>query len=242
MSRGYVVVASVTNFYYISAINLIDSIKEYNPEAHVTLVTEKKLLDSSSDIADNIIICDSHKRSKLYGMYMSPYDQTFYIDADCEVLHEDISTVFDLFDGNDILFTSLPEERSYCYAELHWPAGHFTYCGAVCLYDMTNPLVKEFMFDWYKLTVEQYAGLWWPKKTGTEEWDIENYPRSLSRWDQFSLWWLINKEPKYEQLKFGTLEKEEDARWNRFSRYRESHSTKPTVIWHHSANEQKHKL
>lgn len=242
MSRGYVVVASVTNFYYISAINLIDSIKEYNPEANVTLVTEKKLLDSSSDIADNIVICDSHKRSKLYGMYMSPYDQTFYIDADCEVLHEDISTVFDLFDGNDILFTSLPEERSYCYAELNWPAGHFTYCGAVCLYDMTNPLVKQFMFDWYKLTVDQYAGLWWPKKIGTEEWDIENYPRSLARWDQFSLWWLINKEPKYEQLKFGTLEKKEDARWNRFSGYRESHSTKPTVIWHHSANKQKHKL
>jgi hypothetical protein len=234
-TKGFIVVASKTNFYYISALNLIDSIKDYYPEAQVTLCVEERLMDSGAYIADNIIHCDDHKRAKLYGMAQSPYDHTFYIDADCEVMHEDISTVFDLFDNNDVLFTALPKERSYCYAELNWPAGHFTYCGAVCLYDMSNPLVKEFMMDWYDLTVNQYAGNWWPTKEGTQEWDIDNYPRSLSRWDQFSLWWLINKEPKYENLNFGRLDKEEDARWNRFSLYRENHSIKDPVIWHHSA-------
>lgn len=234
-TRGYVVVASKTNFYYVSALNLIDSLKDYYPEANVTLVVEEKLMDSAAySLADNVIHCDDHKRAKIYGMAKSPYDHTFYIDADCEIVHEDISTVFDLFDGNDVLFTALPEERSYCYAELHWPAGHFTYCGGVCLYDMSNPLVKEFMMDWYNLTVEQYAGKWWPTKTDGS-WDIDNYPRSLARWDQFSLWWLINKVPKYTTLKFGRLENEEDARWNRFSLYKENHCTKPPVVWHHSA-------
>jgi len=233
-TKGFLVVASKTNFYYISAINLIDSIKEYYPEAKVTLVVEKKLMDSAAEISDNIIYCDDHKRAKIYGMAKSPYDQTFYIDADCEIVHEDISKVFDLFDNNDILFTALPEERSYCYSELHWPAGHFTYCGGVCLYDTTNDLVRQFMVDWYELTVDQYAGKWWPTKPNGS-WDEDNYPRSLARWDQFSLWWLINKEPKYSSLKFGRLDGDEDARWNRFSLYRENHCSKPPVVWHHSA-------
>ena len=28
---------------------------------------------------------------------------------------------------------------------------YYTYCGGVCLYDMRNPLVKDFMNDWNDL-------------------------------------------------------------------------------------------
>jgi len=233
-TKGYVIVANRTKFYYVSACNLIESIQDFDPEAKCTLVTEEHFIDDRGrEVADQIILCDDHKRAKILGMAKSPYDLTFYIDADAECEHEDITTVFDLFEGNDIMFTSLPEDRSYCYAELKFPGGQFWYCGGVCLYDMRNPLVRDFMQDWYELTVEQYAGRWWPTKEGTDDWDEDLYPRSLARWDQFSLWWLINKEPKYAELKHGVLD--DDARWNWFSKYKFKHNEKPIVIRHYSS-------
>jgi len=236
-SKGYVVVASRRSFFYVSALNLIKSIRDFYPEAKVCLVTEEKFLDGRESIADEIVLCDDHRRAKLWGMAKSPWDLSFYIDADTEVEHEDIEHVFDELGDYDVLFTGLPEERSYCYAELKFPAGQFELCGAVCLYDMRNPLVREFMNDWYDLTVRQYAGTWWPTKSdGT--WDTHTYPRSLSRWDQFSLWWLVKKEPKYQNLKVGIFE--DDARWNFFSRYKYQHNIKPVVIRHYSAASAKH--
>ena len=73
------------------------------------------------------------------------------------------------------------------------------------LYDMTKPLVKDLMNDWYDLTVKQYSGEWWPSAPdGTP--DTVNYPKSLARWDQFSLWWLLNREPKYSDILVGRLD------------------------------------
>ena len=43
-------------------------------------------------------------------MSQSPYDTTMYIDADCEIVHEDIATVFDELNGNDMVFHTLPRE------------------------------------------------------------------------------------------------------------------------------------
>tara|TARA_R110002153_G_scaffold101711_9_gene237954 strand:- start:4236 stop:4976 length:741 start_codon:yes stop_codon:yes gene_type:complete len=233
-TKGYLVVASRTKFFYVSACNLIESILDFDPDAKVCLVTEERFLDDRGrKISDQIVYCDDHKRAKLFGMAKSPYDITFYIDADCEVEHEDITTIFDLLDGNDLSFTGLPEERSYCYAELHFPGGKFELCGGVCLYDMRNPLVREFMQEWYDLTVAQYGGTWWPTKEDGVTWDEDLYPRSLARWDQFSLWWLVNKEPKYKELNVGILD--DDARWNWFTKYRKPHNKKPIVIRHYSS-------
>lgn len=221
------------------AINLIDSIKDFNPDAQCALFTEERFLDGKEKIVDHLGFIEDHKRSKLKGMAMSPYDKTFYIDADCEVEHEDIAKVFDELKDNDLVFTGLPEDRHYCYAEVFFEGarkpngkpGGFELCGGVCLYDMTNPLVREFMEDWYELTVKQYAGDWWPlKEDGTE--DLENYPHSFKRWDQFSLWWLINKEPKYQDLKVSIFE--DDARWNYFNGYLYKHNKDPVIIRHYS--------
>ena len=231
-SKGYVVVASRKKFFYISALNLIESIREFYPDAKVCLVTEERFLDGREKIADEVVFCDNHKRAKLWGMAQSPWDITLYIDADTECEHEDIQYVFDELGDYDVMFTGLPEERSYCYAELKFPGGQFELCGAVCLYDMRNPLVREFVNDWYDLTVRQYARTWWPKNEKGFE-DTELYPETLKRWDQFSLWWLVNKEPKYKNLKVGIFE--DDARWNFFSRYKYKHNKKPVVIRHYSA-------
>jgi hypothetical protein len=234
-TKGYVIVASRRRSFYTFAINLMESIRDFYPDANICFFTEEKFLDGREKVASIVELCDDHKRAKVWGMARSPYDITFYIDADTECEHEDIKTIFDqMNDGKyDVMFTGLPKDRQYCYAEVYFPAGYFKLCGAVCLYDMRNPLVREFMHDWFDLTNRQYAGTWWPtKEDGTE--DTTNYPESLKRWDQFSLWWLTNKESKYKDLRVGILE--DDARWNFYTKYKYKHNIKPVVIRHYSSS------
>ena len=100
-------------------------------------------------------------------MAKSPYDITMYIDADMEVQHEDIVTVWDELKDYDMVWSELTDDRDYIYAERDFdtPEGKrkFTLCGAVCLYDMRNPIVREFMMDWWELTKKQMSGQWWPE-------------------------------------------------------------------------------
>ena len=107
-----------------------------------------------------------------------------------------------------------------------------------CLYDMTKPLVRDFMQDWYDLTVKQYAGTWWPLDSENNP-DYLNYPKTLYRWDQFSLWWLTNKVAKYKNIKIGRLDGENDARWNYFSLYRYDHCEDPVVLHYSNTSAKK---
>lgn len=230
-SKGYLVVANRSNFFYKSAINLIESIKDNDKEANVTLVTESYLIDSTSRFADNVIFCGDHERAKLWGMLMSPYDLTLYIDADVEVEHPDIVLWKEEIRNNHILFTELAEDRSYGFVETDFPGGRLRLCGGICAYDKSVPLVNNFLYDWYFYTVKQYAKEWWPLNDKGKP-DYFLYPPSLSRWDQFSLWWLTEKEPKYSKLKIKIFD--DDARWNFYQVYQYDHNKNPVIIRHYS--------
>ena len=208
-TKGFVVVASKKHNFYLYALNLCESIRDYYEDAKICLVTEERFLDGREEVADDVVLCDDHYRAKIYGMAKSPYDITMYIDADMEVQHEDIVTVWDELKDNDMVWSELTDDRDYIYAERDFdtPEGKrkFTLCGAVCLYDMRTPIVREFMMDWWELTKKQMSGQWWP----------EGYADSLKSWDQFSLWWLTEKEDKYKDLKIGIFE--DDLRWNYYN-------------------------
>ena len=94
-------------------------------------------------------------------MANSSYDITMYIDADAEIEHEDIATVFDELDGNDMMFHELDKKYNKVYAINYFTyenvKEYYTYCGGVCLYDMRNSLVKDFMNDWNDLFRKQYS-------------------------------------------------------------------------------------
>lgn len=245
-NNGYLVVASRKSSFYSLAINLIESIKDYNPDANCCLVAEERFIDTRADCADHIIHCDDHVRAKLYGMTKTPYDKTMYIDADCEVVHEDIAKCFDELKDFDVMFTHLSDDRKYIFKEVFFPAGRLELCGGVCLYDYSKQIVKDFLQDWWDLHQKQVAGEWWPTKefkdwrvASTEDkpnWDDKQYPRTLSRWDQFSLWWLTKKDPKYcdEALKVGIFE--DDIRWNWYTSYdpNRNQAKSPVVIEHYS--------
>lgn len=204
--NGYLVVASSKYQYYQLAINALESIKDCYPEAKLCLVTEERFCDGREDIADHVIhITESHYRSKLWGMAQTPFDTTLYIDADMECHSEEIKDVFDWLGDNDMMFKDLPEKAWPIFRDVKFPGGMFTLCGAICLYRKT-PLVMDFMNDWYKYYKLQYSGKWWPTKEDGITFDTENYPHHLKLWDQFTLFWLTEREEKYQDLKVATFD------------------------------------
>ena len=230
-SKGYVLVASNKINFYRYAINLAESILDYYEDAKITLFCEEWMFEEiHRDLFDNVEWCSNHYRAKLDGMARSPYDLTMYLDVDMEVEHEDIGIVFGELEksGKDMLFSELTDDRSYIYAERDFdtPEGpaQFTLCGGVCLYDMSKPIVREFMQEWWELTKRQMDGDWWP----------EGYIDSLKSWDQFSLWWLTEKEDKYKDLSYGIFE--DDLRWNYYNAFDATRTVaiNPIVVRHYS--------
>jgi hypothetical protein len=229
-SKGFVLVATNKINFYKYAVNLANSILDFYEDARITLFCEEWMIeDQDRELFENIIECPSHYRGKLYGMAKSPYDLTMYLDVDMEVEHEDIQKCWEQIKQGDVVFTALTDDRSYVYAERDFdtPEGKakFTLCGGICLYDMSKPIVKEFMEDWWELTRKQMDGEWWPK----------GYIDSLKSWDQFSLWWLTEKEDKYKDLKVGIFE--DDLRWNYYNAFnwaRTKPETGPVIVRHYS--------
>ena len=232
-TKGYLLVASSKEIYYDWACNLLDGIKDFYPEANICLVTEERFLDSRADAADKIIFCGNHYRAKLWGMANSPWDITFYLDVDMEVLHKDIGIVFDELGESDMKFCYLQDDHSHIFMEDEFPGGKFDLCGAVCLY-RKSPLVDQFMQDWYDYYVMQYAGTWWPLDA-QGRFDFELYPQRLKIWDQFTLWWLTQKETKYDSLKIERFA--DNMKWNRWAmlNYSDFPIAEDTVLKHMSA-------
>ena len=143
-------------------------------------------------------------------MAQTPFDRTFYIDADMEIIGEGIEEVFDLLGDNDMMFTGLPDDRWYIFNDEPFKSGAFKYCGAVCLYRKTEKTMK-FMNDWFKLYKSHYHGKWWPTDENGDP-DYDNYPKRLQIWDQFSLFWLTERTEEYKDLKIEIFEN--DLRWN----------------------------
>ena len=237
LSKGYLVVASRKPNFYSLAINCIESIKDYYPDAKCCLVTEEKFLDGREDIADDLIFCDDHYRAKLWGMANSPYDITMYIDADSEIEHEDIAIVFDELNDNDLMFHKLDKKYKKVYATLDFTyenvKEYYTYCGGVCLYDMRNPLIKDFMNDWNDLFRKQYSKeLILPMNPWQDLWNF----------DQTTLWYLLNKVDKYKNIKVDSFK--DNLRWNYFPHYERFFNDfpkDPIVIRHYSSYAEKDK-
>jgi hypothetical protein len=233
-SKGYLIVASRTKKFYKMGINLIRSLKDFYPEAQVCFVTEKLFCDGNESIADHLFYCGDNHREKLWALSQTPFDITMYIDADCEILHEDIKNAFKMLDGHDLMFTPLTVGRAHYFKKSKWDNGRLELNGGVFVYDIRNPLIKDFMNDWFYYYRQQQLGIWWPDlKDGKPDYD--KHPKHLKAWDQFTLWWLINKNSKYKNIKLKLFD--DDERWNWYSSYTEieNKSGKDIIVYHYSS-------
>ena len=229
-TKGFLIVATKRKQFLIGADNLKESILDHYPEAKITLFTEQHFIDDPEcqkyfrDFDQVLPTLSNTNREKMWGMANSPYDLTFYMDADVEIISEDISSVFDhLEDGKyDMAYVNLTKEGAKHFAEWEWGPNlyddgwkgvpdHLAHCGGVALYDTRNPLINEFMMDWYNLYLLQRIGKWNPK-----EFHNINVER-FRYWDQLTLWWLIYHSPKYKSLKWKFFD--DNYRWNYFTSF-----------------------
>jgi hypothetical protein len=226
-SKGFIVVATNYKAFYELAVFCGESLKDYWPEAHVTLFTEEKFIDDRArETFDNIITegVPSHYRAKLWALANTPYDVTCYLDADMEIVHEDIKTVFDLLpEGKDVALTKV---RPYNARISRFPGGELTmHCGFL-VYRKTKHTIK-FMERWW----EQYLFQRAVDKNNAAVWnfDEKKYPKELRIFDMFAFWWVYN----IDKLPLDVVFIEDDARWNFHHGYLSTEAKKPVVIYHH---------
>ena len=221
-NNGFLIVASVSRAYYTSAINLARSILDFYPEAKITLCTQQEFFEEQHrklfDVVD--LTAPQHSRAKLYALPKTTYDITAYIDADCEVQDEEISTMFDQLGDSDIMLTRI---RDYSGADLFISPTENLYwhCG-VFLYRKT-PLVIEMMQDWWTEYVYQREVKGWPWEPHSEK---------MRPWDQYTFYRLYTSD-KYSKVKIDIFPGE-DARWNYVHNYNRSEITKDPIIFHYT--------
>ena len=222
-NNGFIYVASKYEEFINAARFSATSLKDYWPEADITLFTHSEWIkESDSKLFNTIITKDvpHHKRAKLWALDKTPYNLTCYIDCDTYIEHEDIKTIFDQHDTkSDITIT---RARRYAAAiECKFKGGELTdHCG-LFIYNNESQTLK-FMKQWWLLYCKQDKGEW--------KWDTDLYPEYLRKWDMWTYWWLQNKtEYKIKRSYFS----KPDARWNFVYIYKdeELEGLKP-VIYH----------
>lgn len=218
-TKGFIIIASLQDAYLKSAIFLADSIKDYYPEANITLFTHEKWQRVIPDGMFDRIHYDvprSH-RAKLWALSRTPYDITCYLDADMVCESEEISTVFDqLTDTADLMITKI---RGYNGKISTFPGGELVHHCGMFVYRKTDK-VLNFMREWWELYQKQMDGSW--------QWDTELYPKELRPWDQWSFWWLQNKT----EHKLNVEIFEDDARWNFVTGYRSNECVGEIIMKH----------
>lgn len=192
---GFVYVASGNSEYYKAAVRSAISLKDHWPEAKAALFTHEKLLVKSDEkhfdhVYTGIPI---HKRAKMWGMARTPFDRTLYLDADTEIRSENIKKVFDNLKKSDIMFTKIVSKVSKDRYIDH--ENQLDYHGGVILYN-SDPLTLQLMQDWYELYRVQETCNW-----GTSQ--FAGFNSRMRPWDQFTIWYLLNRDVKYSSIKHG---------------------------------------
>lgn len=221
--NGYIYVATKHQRYVTAAEYSASSLRDFHPDAHITLYTEEQYLtDALLDLFDNVVTdgCPRDSRAKLWALSRTPYKNTLYLDADSVIMHEDIANVFEHMGDSDIVLTKI---RPYAGAYVYFPGGALEdHCG-VFLYN-NKPRTLEFMRQWWALWQQQKSGKW--------QWDTSLYPdEKLRPWDQWSYWWLMNKTDLAIKRDYFP---EPDARWNYVHLYRDECPKEDIVIYHHT--------
>lgn len=195
MNNGYVYVASMSSAYYKAAIMSARSLKDNYPEAKITLFTHPEFFDQTDrKLFDNVHLdIPYHVRSKMYGIARTPYKTTLYLDADTEIRSEKIKDVFDILGNNDVMFTRIiPHISKSTRIDKN---NDLEYHGGIILYN-NKKLTIKLMERWFELYKYQRETRW-------EESIFKEYDKRMSPWDQFTMWYLLNKEGSFKKIKHG---------------------------------------
>lgn len=179
--KGYIYIASLKKRYYHLAVYSATTLKDFYPDANITLFTHEKFLDNKADIFDTVITdIPIYYRTKMWGMANTPYKKTIYIDADSAIVNKDISILFNDLDDCDMFFGPVawytPGNIAWAYMDKAMTIRP-KYHGAVCGYNKTD-LTIDFMNTWYEDYIKQRSTPW-PHTKYDSKWQI---------FDMFTLW------------------------------------------------------
>lgn len=192
--NGFVYVASLSDAYYKAAVRSANSLRDYYPDANITLFTHESFFKESDRQFFNGVVLNIpvHRRAKMWGMARSPYEKTLYLDCDTEIRSERISEVFDILD-KDIMFTRIvPHVSNTRYID---DDNNLEYHGGVVLYN-NKKLTVDLINEWYDL---------YNKQVQIEDWSqsmFSRYNEKMRPWDQFTIWYLLRQE-KYKDIQHG---------------------------------------
>lgn len=183
------------------------SLRDYYPEANITLYTHEKFLDKRcEDLFDEVRVgIPISRRSKMWCMARTPYNITLYNDVDSLVLNKNIKHVFNqLDDGYDAKFGP-SHGFEYTISDLKlghadklnkWPIKHH---GAFCIY-------RRSMLEFHQTWFDEYI------KQENTKWPYGDWAYPLwKNFDMFTLWRLVHlrgdKEPfeHFKHLNIGLL-------------------------------------
>ena len=182
MSEGYIYIASLKKLYYELGLESAMGLRDFHPEANITLYTHDKFIDDDrpfqvfNNVVTNIPI---HRRAKMWCMARTPYDKTYYNDCDSFVVHPDISKVFNdmgdkIYMCKNLMHTVSQKVLTYFDNQGNFPIYH----GAVAWYKK-NDYNIEFMDAWWKEYIKQLHSPW-----------DQPYNPVWQRFDMFTLWRL----------------------------------------------------
>lgn len=193
MSNGYVYVASLSRAYYKAAVRSADSLKDFYPDAKITLFTHPEFIEERDRKLFDSVHLDIpyHNRAKMYGISKTPYKKTLYLDADTEIRSEKIKDVFDILEKNDIMFTRIiPHVSKSVRIDRD---NVLEYHGGIVLYN-NKKLTISLMENWFELYSYQRSTPWSESK-------FKEYNEEMRPWDQFTMWYLLHKEKKFSKIK-----------------------------------------
>ena len=223
MNNGFLYVASLDERYLTAAKYSASSLRDYWPDANITLFTHSKWIKESDNILFNNIVTENvpqHKRAKLWALSKTPYDLTCYMDVDTWVEHDDIKDIFKQHKkSSDITIT---RARAYAAAiDSKFNGNELEdHCGLFIYNDKSRTL--NFMKNWWKLFNKQIQGKW--------QWDTRKYPEYFRQFDMWTYWWLQNKTDLKIKRSFFS---KPDAIWNFVYTYKDEETEGKDIIIYH---------
>lgn len=157
--QGYLYAATGKQFTDEAAAS-VRSLRRFNSDVHVTLVTDKACTYAEFD-SIQIVDFDSSdinwKKGLLYkalALQNSPYERTFFVDTDT-YFTEECAELFDLLEYNDILIAHSPADVSKVVIDGKKIEGYHPYNTGVIVYKKTPEVVQLFK-DWLTAYQEKF--------------------------------------------------------------------------------------
>lgn len=245
--KGFLIVATCHAMYKNSALALIDSLDEYYPDCKIMVVCPEEWkweFEAYDQVVEIRTDGPDERRTKLWALQHTVFEKTCYLDADMEVVSEEIQTVWDLLDEeHDMAFTII-NARFGASTAIYNEEGkkgirdnnierHLRYHGGFFLWWHNEEHPNAI----------KAADLWWTQwkdlNLNPKFWaDNPQYFEMNRGWDQFTLWHICMVDlPEVKIQEIGGGVTPEGMKWNCSTFYTEEQlgDTKP-VILHYPIN------